>query len=98
MPGSSHRASARTSTRGALAQQRELGTPEEIIDLIVQTSDRVRRGEADAFVARRQLLQEVEAAGGGPDAFRFAFSALTLWGGQPPEKWTEILPRVVHVH
>lgn len=83
---------------GAVAQQRELGTPEEIIDLIVQTSNRVRRGEADAFVARRQLLQEVDTAGAGPDAFRFAFSALTLWGGQPPDKWTEILPRVVHVH
>jgi sugar phosphate isomerase/epimerase len=91
-------ASTRAIPAGAVAQQREFGTPEEIIDLIVQTSDRVRRGEADAFVARRQLLQEVEAAGGGPDAFRFAFSALTLWGGQPPEKWAEILPRVVHVH
>jgi xylose isomerase-like TIM barrel protein len=91
-------ASTRSIPAGAVAQQRKLGTPDEIIDLVVQTSDRVRRGEADAFAARRELLPQVEAAGGGPDAIRFAWSSLTLWGGQPPEKWAEILPRVVHVH
>lgn len=91
-------ASTRSIPAGAVAQQRELGTSEEVIDLIVRTSDRVRSGEADAFEARRELLPQVEAAGGGPQAVRFAWNSLTLWGGQPPEKWAEILPRVVHVH
>lgn len=91
-------ASTRAIPTGAVTQQRERGTSEEIIGLVVETSGRVRRGEADAFAARRELLPQVEAAGGGPDAIRFAWSSLTLWGGQPPEKWAEILPRVVHVH
>src|SRR5262249_19676021 len=83
---------------GAVAQQRSLGTPEEIIDLIVRTWDEAHKGAVDPFVARRRLLADVEAAGGEADGIGFAWRALTLWGAQAPERWAEIMPRVVHVH
>lgn len=91
-------ASAKALPAGAVAQQRALGTPDEIVDLIVRTWHEVRGGDIDPFAARRQLLADVEAAGGGPEAIGFAWRALTLWGNQAPEKWAEIMPRVVHVH
>ena len=83
---------------GAVAQQRAVGTPEEILEMVSRTSDSVRRGEADALAARRQLLADVEAAGGTHEAINFAWRSLTLWGGQEPGKWAEIMPRIVHVH
>jgi sugar phosphate isomerase/epimerase len=84
---------------GALAQQRELGTPEPVLDSIVYTWEQVRSGAADAFGARRRLLADVAAATApGSEAVGFAWRALTLWGTQPPAKWAEIMPRVVHVH
>lgn len=91
-------ASVRALPAGAVAQQRALGTRDEIIDLIVRTWEGVHSGGRDAFAARRELMAQVEAAGAGPEAVRFAWTSLTLWGGQPPEKWAEIMPRVVHVH
>jgi sugar phosphate isomerase/epimerase len=83
---------------GAVAEQRAAGVDEEVIALIVDTWDRVRRGEQDAFSARRGLLQEVDRRGAGGGAGGFAWRALTLWGNQAPERWSEIMPRVVHVH
>ena len=83
---------------GAVAQQRSLGAPDEIIDLIVDTWESVHRGDQDAFTARRKLMKDVADAGGSAEVIGFAWRALTLWGNQPPEKWAEIMPRVVHVH
>jgi sugar phosphate isomerase/epimerase len=83
---------------GAVEQQRALGTPEEIIELIVRTWKEAHDGAVDPFAARRRLLADVEAAGGGAEAIGFAWRALTLWGAQPPGRWAEIMPRVVHVH
>jgi hypothetical protein len=83
---------------GAVAQQRAHGAPAEIVELVVETWESVRRGETDAFSARRRLLADVEAAGGDAEAIGFAWRSLTLWGTQPPERWAEIMPRVVHVH
>ena len=65
--------------------ERALGTPDEIVDLVERTWDEVNRGGADAFAARRKLLKDVEAAGGGPEAIGFAWRSLTLWSSQPPE-------------
>jgi sugar phosphate isomerase/epimerase len=91
-------ASARSIPAGAVAQQRTLGTPEHIIELVEGTWDEVNRSGRDALAARRQLLADVEAAGGGPEAIGFAWRSLTLWSSQPPEKWLEIMPQVLHVH
>jgi sugar phosphate isomerase/epimerase len=91
-------ASARSIPAGAVAQQRALGTPEPIIELVERVWDEVNRTGADALAARRQLLKDVEAAGGSPEAIGFAWRSLTLWSSQPPEKWAEIMPQVVHVH
>jgi sugar phosphate isomerase/epimerase len=91
-------ASTRAIPAGALAHQRSLGTPEHIINMIVRTWEAVHRGEADPFTARRRLMADVEAMHGGPEALAFAWRALTLWGHQAPERWAEIMPRVVHVH
>lgn len=83
---------------GAVRQQRALGTSEEIIALIMDAWQSAHTRKTDAFSARRELMAEVRERGGGPDAIGFAWRALTLWGGQPPHMWTEIMPRVVHVH
>lgn len=91
-------ASARAIPVGAIRQQRELGTSDEIIDLITSAWTAAHAGKLDPFVARRDLLEEMRERGAGPEATAFAWRALTLWGGQSPQRWTEIMPRVVHVH
>ena len=91
-------ASVSSVPAGAVAAQRALGTSDEIIELITSTWREVQQGGADPFTARRELTREVEGAGGGGEALGFAWRALTLWGSQPPEKWAEIMPQVVHVH
>ena len=91
-------ASARAIPSGAVAQQRRLGTPEDELSLVIDTWHRVRAREVSPFDARRELMHDLESRGAGDHALRFAWSALTLWGNQPPEAWAEIMPRVVHVH
>lgn len=91
-------ASTRAIPAGAVRQQRALGTSDELIDLITSAWTAAHEGRLDPFLARRNLLDEIRGRGGEPEAMAFAWRALTLWGGQPPERWTEILPRVVHVH
>lgn len=91
-------ASARAIPAGAIAQQRRLGTPADEVELVITAWNGVRAGEVSPFVARRDLMHELESRGAGSDALQFAWTALTLWGTQPPEQWAEIMPRVVHVH
>jgi len=91
-------ASASSIPAGAIRQQRQLGTGEDIIKLVTDTWASAHRGNVDAFTARRELLAEVQARHGGPEAVGFAWRAMTLWGAQSPAKWAEIMPRVVHVH
>jgi sugar phosphate isomerase/epimerase len=91
-------ASARAIPSAAIAQQRKLGVTEDVLSLIIGTWNSVRDGEINPFVARRTLLSELESRGAGDHALQFAWRALTLWGNQSPEKWAEIIPKVVHVH
>ena len=90
--------SARAVPAGAVALQRRLGVPEETITKILETRAQVGRGEREAFAARRELMAELEAEGASGDALQLAWRSLTLWGLQPPEKWAEIMPRVLHIH
>ncbi len=91
-------ASARAIPVGAIRQQRELGTSEEIIDLITSAWTAAHAGKLDPFAARRDLLEQIRSSGGEAEASAFAWRALTLWGAQAPERWIEIMPRIVHVH
>ncbi len=90
-------ASVRAVPVGAIAAARRAGVSDEAVARIVEVWNGVRGG-ADAFSARRDLMAELDANGAGPEATGFAWRALTLWGNQPPERWSEIMPRVVHVH
>lgn len=90
--------SARAVPAGAVALQRRLGTPEAFIEQILQARQEVASGERDAFSTRRDLIRGLEAEGASGDALQFAWRSLTLWGSQPPELWSEIMSRVVHVH
>jgi hypothetical protein len=72
--------------------------PDEHLAQIISTWNRVHDGELDAFGARRELMADLDARGADGETLGFAWRALTLWGAQPPEKWLEIMPRVVHVH
>ncbi|HWI30569.1 MAG TPA: TIM barrel protein, partial [Microbacterium sp.] len=91
-------ASVSAMPAGAVRQQREGGMPEDVLELIITTWQSVHDGARDAFAARRELMADLEARDAGGQALGFAWRALTLWGAQPPEKWLEIMPRVVHVH
>lgn len=91
-------ASVRAIPAGAIAQQRRLGVQEDILSAILRTWESVRAGESEPFAARRELMSGLEELNAGPQVAEFAWRALTLWGTQEPERWAEIMSRVVHVH
>ena len=83
---------------GLIARWREdPKAADELLELTLVAWERAHRGESSAFEERRRLMQAAAELDAGPGRY-YAFLALTLFGHQAPEAWSEIMPQVVHVH
>lgn len=90
-------ASTRALSPSAVEAQRQRGTSEEVIALVLDAYDRAHRREEGIATIRKELIAQV-AAFGDPEALTFAWRTTILFGHQAPAGWASIIPRTVHVH
>ncbi len=79
---------------GILARFRREGMPESLLDLIKE----IWHADSPAPEKFGQLQARASALGATPQQLGRLNMTLSMFSKQSPEQWTEVMPRVVHIH